>query len=624
MGARIHFDTNHQEPVKHIRVFGAGGELIAQLDLGGYPRNTESLYFRWYAGERYRIEITHVKGESTAKTDQAPPINPRGSIEIAIPYGTVNPNPSQNATTEAKQLNTKSLVLGSSEMTATVLVRNGLEAPVAFHVVLYIPSVIQVLQTSSIWHSEPRLGIFSNLPIHRLGREAKMASEETSIFVASGEFTVEAEVWHSQFVLKVPNEKLPNSAQIAGTVFFEDESGTQWNRSAALPLRSATVDEIAAQLSIEAISMPTDATGVVDSRRRPDTIYYPRPLLGRVGRWLGAKAHPVDYFQPIAYQTVSLHNSSQGVIHVIVGAMNLDSKRGEPVAFLAPPEAINAGTNRSVAFASLAGSSTTAVPLPIYFNPESAQAKSADFIGTGRYDRVIEIKIWGSDTTILRASRPLVIVTPNLHALFVTGFAIGATGLGLFILLRFHGRLFNCFSTRQLILITLFGTTIFIAVSVPVTLLSNLTAALFGPISFLINGLINEILYYTLLTSLLMLIPKSGVITLVSAVRLLLGGVTLGLFTPITLLYTGMIVLLLELGFLVSQRGRNLLILALVFGICDALGVYTDFQLSITLHRLFYANWYILTMIVVSGFSYTFIGVLLGRQLSWGLQRAAV
>ena len=620
MGARIHFDTNHQEPVKHIRVFGSEGELVAQLDLGGYPRNTESLYFRWEARERYRFEITHLKGESTAKTAQAPPINPRGSIEIAIPYGTVNPNSTSllNAVTEPQQLNARSLVLGSSEMTATVLVRNGLEAPVTFYVVLYIPSVIQVLQTSSIWHSEPRPGTFSNLPIHKLERD------ETAIFVATGKFSVEAEVWHSQFELKIPNEKLPDSAQIGGKVFFQDEFGTQWDRSATLSLRSATVDEISAQLSIEAISMPTDATGVVDSRRRPDTIYYPRPLLGRAGRWFGAKSHPVDYFQPIAYQAVSLRNHSQDVIHVIVGATNLDSKRGEPVAFLAPPEAINAGTNRSVAFASLAGGSTTAVPLPIYFNPESARAKGADFIGTGRYDRVIEIKIWGSDTTILRAKRPLRIVTPNLHALSVTGFAIGATGLGLFFLLRFHRRFFNGFSTRQLILITLFGTTIFIVVSVPVTLLSNLTAALFGPISFLINGLINEILYYTLLTSLLMLIPKSGVITLVSAVRLLLDGVTLGLFTPITLLYTGMIVLLLEFGFLISQRGRNFLILALVFGICDALGVYTDFQLSITLHRLFYANWYILTMVVVSGFAYTFIGVILGRQLSWGLQRAAV
>ena len=620
MGAIIHFDANRQAPVKYIRAFGSGGELVAQLNLGGYPRSTEPLYFRWDAGERYRFEITYDKGESAAITAEAPAINPRGSIEIAIPYGTVNPSsPSpRNAVADPKQRSAKSLVLGGSEMAATVLVRNGLETPVRFQVVLYIPSVIQVLQTQSIWHSEPRLGNFANLPIHELERE------ETTAFFASGNFTVEAEVWHSQFELKIPNDILPDSAQIAATVFFEDESGTQWNRSAALPLRSATVDEIAAQLSIEAITMPTDATGVVDSRRRPDAIYYPRPLLGKAGRWFGAKAHAVDYFQPIAYQTVSLRNHSQDVIHVIVGAINIDSKRGEPVAFLAPPDAVNAGTNRSIAFASLAGGVTTAVPLPIYFNPEFARAKGADFVRTGRYDRDIEIKIWGSDKTVLRAKRPLLIETPNLHALMVTGVALGATGLGLFFLLRFHRGFFNRFSTRQLILITLFGTTIFIAVSVPVTLLSNLTAALLGPISFLINGLINEILYYTLLTSLLMLIPKSGVITLVSAVRVLLGGVTFGLFTPITLLYTGTIVLLLEFGFLISQRGKNLFVLALIFGICDALGVYTDFQLSMTLHRLFYANWYILTMIFVSGFVYTFIGVLLGRRLSRGLRRVVV
>lgn len=620
MGAKIHFDVNRQAPVKYIRAFGSGGELVAQLNLGGYPRSTEPLYFRWDAGERYRFEITYDKGESAAITAEAPANNPRGSIEIAIPYGTVNPSsPSTKvAVAEPKQRSAKSLVLGGSEMAATVLVRNGSEASVRFQVVLYIPSVIQVLQTQSIWHSDPRLCNLANLALHEVERE------ETTAFFASGSFTVEAEVWHSQFELKIPNEKLPDSAQIAGTVFFEDESGTQWNRSAALPLRSATVDEIAAQLSVEDITMPTDATGVVDSRRRPDAIYYPRPLLGKAGGWFGAKAHAVDYFQPITYQTVSVRNHSQDIIHVIVSAINLDIKRGEPVAFLAPPDAIHAGTNRSIAFASLAGGVTTAVPLPIYFNPDSARAKGEDFFRTGRYDRDIEIKIWGSDKTVLRAKRPLLIETPNLHALMVTGVALGATGLGLFFLLRFHRRFFNRFSTRQLILITVFGTTIFIAVSVPVTLLANLTAALLGPISFLINGLINEILYYTLLTSLLMLIPKSGVITLVSAVRVLLGGVTLGLFTPITLLYTGTIVLLLEFGFLISQRGKNFLVLALVFGICDALGVYTDFQLSMTLHRLFYANWYILTMIFVSGFAYTFIGVLLGRQLSRGLRQVVV
>ena len=81
-----------QAPVKYIRAFGSEGELVAQLNLGGYPRSTEPLYFRWDAGERYRFEITYDKGESAAITAEAPANNPRGSIEIAIPYGTVNPS----------------------------------------------------------------------------------------------------------------------------------------------------------------------------------------------------------------------------------------------------------------------------------------------------------------------------------------------------------------------------------------------------------------------------------------------------------------------------------------------------------------------------------------------------
>ena len=114
MGAKIHFDVNRQTQVKHIRAVGSEGEIVAQLDLGGYPRNMEPLYFRWGAGESYRFEITYDTGESTAITAQAPTDNPRGSIEIAIPYGTVNPrSPSpQNAVTPPKQLCAKSLVLG--------------------------------------------------------------------------------------------------------------------------------------------------------------------------------------------------------------------------------------------------------------------------------------------------------------------------------------------------------------------------------------------------------------------------------------------------------------------------------------------------------------------------------
>ena len=172
---------------------------------------------------------------------------------------------------------------------------------------------------------------------------------------------------------------------------------------------------------------------------------------------------------------------------------------------------------------------------------------------------------------------------------------------------------------------------------VPSTLFLNLVSAILGPVSVLLTGLINETLYYALLTALLIYIngdPRnaeatnqrrakgSGVILLVSAVRLLLGGVTFGLFTPMALVYTGTSVLLLETGFLLVRK-RNLLVWAVVLGICDALSVYVDFQLSILFYRLFYADWYIVLRILIEGFIYTFIGVLLGARLGRGLWRVA-
>ena len=627
LGAKVEFDTAIRESVQKVTVLDPEGALVAQLDLGGYARSTESLYFRWEKGRTYRFEVMYQNGESIVQTVQAPQTDPRGTIEIAIPYGTIEVNKTVDTSvgtdlnvSPAASAQKASLVLQSVEMTATVLVRSGLEAPVTFQVVLQVPASFQVLPHNPVWDSEVK----EEVP-NSSGR-----GEEVLSYHSSGRFTVESEVWYSQLTLKIPAEPLPKDTQIRGHVFFENESGDRWERSVTTPLRSASLDEIAGQLRIENITMPTGPSGMSDPRQRRDTISSPRPLLGGLGKWFGAKTSPTDEFEPVAYQTVHIHNQGQETVHVIVGSMNRDTESREPVPFLSPPDAVNAGTNRSLAFVSLTGKSTTSVPLPIYLNPLAQQHQ--DFTGAGQYERVIEVKIWGSDATALRATRPLLIVTPNLHALLVTSLVIIVTGLGIGLLLCFHQQLFIRFSTKQLILISLFGTTIFIAVNVPSTLLTNLISALLGPISSLITGLINEMLYYALLTSLLILIPKFGVITLVTAVRLLLGGVTLGLLTPTILLHAVTAVLLLEAGFQIARKitldsgaigGASLLTLALIFGLCDAFTVYVDFQLSMTLYRLFYADWYILARILVDGFSYTFIGVVLGKRLGSGLWRVA-
>ena len=643
LGAKVQF--HNEPPIARISAFNSDRMLVAQLNFPVPPRQIESLYFEWQEGETYRFEAALQTGQISVQTVTAPRVHAPGNLEIAIPYGAA-----MQATTGATA--SKALVVQGSEMTATLIVTNG-NAPATFEVELCLPSTLDVVQLPIEWQTETN-------------------GTETCLFT-TGTFRVASEVWYRELVLKIPQNGFKNLHQtratttsqlqqkppqlgnnkkpkISGIVRFKTDTAQTWTqRETEVQLRSATVAEIAEHLSIESIQMPTDVAGIPHLQRQTDTIYYPRPLF----RWL--KMPQTDAFQPIAYQTVRLRNQAQETIHVVVSSINRDTKSGAAVKFLAPPHAVNAGTDRSISFASLPGGEVTAIPLPIYFqSPHRSDVR----IATGEYERDIAVKVWGSDATILREQRPLHLIVPNRHALFVSGIAIIASCIGLIVLLPFnerrHKQFFARFTTKQLIVIALFGTTIFVVVIVPSTLFLNLIRALLGPVSVLLTGLINETLYYALLTALLIYINgaprtsritrtkavgtlrvphtavhksrpthgKGGVILLVSAVRLLLGGVTFGLFTPMTIIYTGTSVLLLETGFLLVQR-RGLLAWALVLGICDAIAVYVDFQLSILFYRLFYADWYIILRILVEGFAYTFIGVLLGARLGRGLRQVA-
>ena len=605
LGAKVQLRS--EAPVQRLNAFNADGVMVAQLNFPTPPRQTEPLYFEWREGETYRFEVTLTTGDVDVQTVIAPRTYTQGSLEIAIPYG-VGMQTEAGRTTSNNQV---ALVLHESEMTTTVLVRNG-KTPVTFDVKVCLPSTLTVVRLPTDWQTE--------------------TTDAGICLSTTGRFRVASEVWYRELVLKTTTATDSDKQEISGVVRFTTDIGQTWQQQATVQLRTATIPEITEHISIESIEMPTDAKGTADPKQRENTIYYPRPLFS----WLEtAQANP---FEPITYQTVRLRNQSEETIHVVVSSMNRDLKTGEIVPFLAPPETANGGTHRSVAFASLPGGEVTAIPLPIYFHPTYLKAGKPEQAIPGEYGCDIAVKVWGSDATILREEQPLHLIVPNRQALLVSLFAIISSTIGLAVVLKLHKQLFAGFTTKQLIVIALFGTTAFVAVTVPSTLFLNLIGALLGPLSVLLTGLINETLYYALLTALLIYIsgdpansergdlkPKnkgSGVILLVSAVRLLIGGVTFGLFTPMAIIYTGTSVLLLETGFLFA-RNRSLFVWAVVLGLCDAIAVYVDFQLSILLYRLFYADWYIVLRILIEGFVYTFIGVLLGARLGRGLWRVA-
>lgn len=604
LGAQVQFETT--APVQRLSAFNPDDVRVAQLKFPVPPRQTESLYFQWNEAETYRFEATLTTGDIIVQSVTAPRTYTQGNLEIALPYGAAV----ESDLDKASGNDQKALVLHDSEMTATVLVTNG-KVPTTFDLELCLPSTVAAIRFPADWKTE--------------------TIEGRTCLSTTSRLSVASEVWYRELVLKTSAADRLDRQEISGTVRFTTDTGQIWEQQATVQLRIATVSEIAEHLSIESIEMPTDATGTVDPKQREDTIYYPRPLFG----WL--RTAQTNAFEPTTYQAVRLHNGGEETIHVVVSSTNTDTKSGETISFLAPPETTNGGMNRSVAFASLPGGTVTEIPLPIYFHPVYLSQGKIEQAVPGEYERIVTVKVWGSDATILREQRPLHLIVPNQQALLVSLLAIISSCIGFLIVLRFHERLFAGFTTKHLIVIALFSTTVFVAVMVPSTLFLNLIRAILGPVSVLLTGLINETLYYALLTALLIYItgdPKnadttrhvrakgSGIILLASAVRLLLGGVTFGLFTPMAIVYTGTSVLLLETGFLLV-RSRNLLAWAVVLGICDALSVYVDFQLSILFYRLFYADWYIVLRILIEGFVYTFIGVLLGARLGRGLWRVA-
>ena len=625
LGAKVQFSA--EAPIQRLNAFNADGVRIAQLSFPTPPRQIEPLYFEWREGETYRFEATLLTGSVESRTVTAPRSYTQGSLEIAIPYGTATES-DIGGTFDGNQ---KALVLQESEMTATVLVRNG-NVPATFDLQLCLPTTLTVVRLPEGWKNET------------IGSEMCLST--------TGVFKVASEVWYRELVLRTSEGIETGVQEISGTVRFTTDTGQVWEQQAMVELQVATIPEIAERLSIESVVMPTDATGTADPRQRADTISYARPFF----RWFGTPQ--TNAFEPVTYQTVRLRNDGEATIHVVVSSGNLDIDNGETIPFLAPPETVNGGINQSVAFASLAAGVVTEIPLPVYFHPIYIRRGKPEQAIPGEYQRDITVKVWGSDATVLREKRPLHLIVPNQQALLISLLAILCSSIGFAIVLRLHKRIFAGFTTKQIIVIALFGTTIFVGVMVPSTLFLNLIRAVLGPISVLLTGLINETLYYALLTALLIYIsgnPErttgrlarhtyrgrqnteaatlefsdvkrrsngSGVILLVSAVRLLLSGVTFGLFTPMAIVYTGTSVLLLETGFL-FVRGRNILAWAVVLGVCDAIAVYVELQLSMLFYRLFYADWYIVLRILIEGFVYTFIGVLLGARLGQGLWRVA-
>lgn len=381
-------------------------------------------------------------------------------------------------------------------------------------------------------------------------------------------------------------------------------------------LKVASREEVAQMISITDVVMPSDDTGSGDLSRPMNTIVLQEtsPAIKSAAKIAGIDLR--DDNVKVSHIGVTVKNSGEDTVPLIISYDIVDILTGEQVEGFKPTLMGMSSSTFSYASILLPPDSTELVVLPVY--------ASQSALG-GEYRMHVRAAITGSeweaaerDEVITAVSRKWTPIITSLGAFFL---ALG--GIGVFILRS--NRIMNSFSTRHLVMISLFGTASFAAVNIPMTFMWDVSHAVLGPFSFLFTGIFYEVILYMLIVSAVMLMPKPGVVTLLIAVRFLLNGIVLGHFNPIFLLSYSVNATALELLLYTSgiTRGRSAgkLRMGLVCGTADALSQYVSFSLWMVLYRLFYSDWYIKANIFIDGFIYTFIGAWLGINLGNKLKK---
>jgi hypothetical protein len=397
--------------------------------------------------------------------------------------------------------------------------------------------------------------------------------------------------------------------------------------------------ESQAELALTGIRLPLDRYGNADLRVEANTLmlrdktwdYYKNVLRGK-----GAVSAAAEYSHPLTFMGLEFKNPKGEAKLLTVAAQLLDKTMRQPVSGLYTPAAsvedahtagFNAQTGRTVAFIALNGEDQQRADLPLYADE--------DRLAGGDY--WLQIMVEEDGTPLFIQEIPVRVIAANTRAAWVTAAALLLVTAGLLVCLCRWRQILAGLKTRWLITIALFGSASFAVVNVPTALLNDLLQVVLGPFAFLATGMFSGVIYYMLLASLVLLIPRPGAVLLMVSVRMLLGMLIFGHATPVSFLMQGSQAFILEIALYVTgftkplqaaapdeQTGQEtgtgqLLLLALTLGAADSVSTFINLHVLSLLYRLFYADWYIALCIVVNGFCYSAIGagcgVLLGNKL---------
>ncbi|HWR40457.1 MAG TPA: hypothetical protein VN611_13235 [Patescibacteria group bacterium] len=583
-GVEIIFDDPRE--VNQVTIRDEQGDVLIVAVAGPGERYKTDVFFKWNPGRRYLVELKD-GDDSKIMLEAFSPAAAREKTTLTLqaPYGMNQPG-------------SEGIVPLDGVFTANLLVVNQSEGAVNARLNILIPAGLELAMTPNGLHCEERHGV-----VYVTG-ERRLSTRH--------------EIWSEQLQLKTRSQTGKMVMEAEGS--FSDGTDS-WRLQESVALKVASTAEISANIRIQSVELPVDAAGRFDPKACSGALVYNPP--SRITQLLGAQTeHNRLDEEPFAYSIVTLRNDGDQQALVLVSGKIKDAATGGlAAAFMSPPHK-NAGFGYSYAVASLAPHTNSQVVLPVYLNENAVLA--------GNYRLLAEASVFGTRQVISTQEKSVFLSARNDRPVIITALmtlaAVGGIG---WLLWRREGVL-ERFSTKEMVIVSLFGTATFVTVNLPSTILWDIAHVVLGPFSFFLTGFFNQTVLFTLLISLAVLVPRPGAVALMVAVRMILNGFIFGHFTPVQILSYTMLALFLEAGLYITgiSRGRQgglsgVTGLAVVCGLVDVATTYMNFMAYMTLYRLFYADWYI-GAVATAGFFYTAAGAVAGRRLGDSLKRTVM
>lgn len=409
--------------------------------------------------------------------------------------------------------------------------------------------------------------------------------------------------------------------------------------SYSLRLVAADPDALARQLVLTAWELPVVRTGGaggvgfdVDATRPRETLY----LSGGWWQWLREHwpgswqlSHP---HEPAGWQGLALRNSGPTPLDLLVETAVVGPDDLEPRPEFGPPAWLAPRGGATVdGWLRVPAGGEAAVVLPVYVGRQTT---------AGSYRRMCRVRCAGVEAPLLTATAPLEVRATGGWASAITGLVLAATPLvwlgAAWGARRWSARLSN----DTLATIGLLAGLQFV-VSAGSRLVGDVLAGVLGPLAIFVASLGSEGVLTGLAAVAVLLGPRPGTLALSYAAVFLLNAVFTGhlgwvdlVFLTVSIGWSEGLAALFgvtrgtgSVGDRPDGAGRAARLalvarVALALGLANAATLATQYALQQVLYRLYFADWYVAAVALVTGLLYGGLGAAWGTRLGLRLRRS--